>query len=75
MSPAVVVREEITRVLDVAEQTVPGDYGTEQLDEAQRDAIAFPIGLLRLANNGASETEVMPFSELAKMVGQTKGPL
>lgn len=59
--------------MDVAEQTVLGDYGTEELGEARRDAIAFPIGLLRLVNNGASDTEVMPFSELAKLVGQTKG--
>jgi hypothetical protein len=34
LSPAVVVREEIIRALDVAEQTVPSDYGTEELDEA-----------------------------------------
>ena len=69
----IVIRGEITHALDVAEQTVLGDYRTEGLDPAQRDAIAFPIRLLRLANTGATETEIMPFSELAKMVGQTKG--
>jgi hypothetical protein len=69
----IVDREEIAHAMDVAEQTVLGDYRTEELGEAQRDAIAFPIRLLRLANNGATETEVKPFSELAKMVGQTKG--
>ena len=63
---------EITHAMDVAEQTVLGDYRTEELGPAQRDAIAFPIRLLRLANNGATETGIMPFSELAKMVGQTK---
>ena len=65
-------RAEIGHAMDVAEQTVLGDYRTEELSAAQRDAIAFPIRLLRLANNGSSETEIMPFSDLAKMVGQTK---
>ena len=57
--------------MDVAEQTILGDYRMEELDPAQRDAIAFPIRVLRLANNGAG-TEVLPFSDLAKMVGLTK---
>jgi hypothetical protein len=73
VAKGVVDRHEVAHAMDVAEQTVLGDYRTEELDGAQRDAIAFPIRLLRLANNGASETEIMPFSELAKMVGQTKG--
>ncbi len=42
------------------------------MSSANRDAVAFPARLLQLANNGASETEIMPFSELAKMVGQLK---
>lgn len=66
-------RVEVAHAMDVAEQTVLGDYRTEELSPAQRDAIAFPIRLLRLANNNAAATEVMPFSDLAKMVGQTKG--
>ncbi|MET3900032.1 hypothetical protein ABIB57_003995 [Devosia sp. UYZn731] len=73
VTKGMVDRHEICHALDVAEQTVLGDYRTEDLGETQRDAIAFPIRLLRLANNGASDTEIMPFSELAKMVGQTKG--
>jgi hypothetical protein len=73
VSKGIVDRHEIGHAMDIAEQTVLGDYRTEQLYAAQRDAIAFPIRLLRLANNGATETEIMPFSELARMVGQTKG--
>src|ERR1700712_55061 len=73
VTKGIVHREEIAHAMDMAEQTVLGDYRTEELDPAQRDAIAFPIRLLRLANNGVTATEVMPFSELAKMVGQTKG--
>ncbi|MDB5535487.1 MAG: hypothetical protein JWQ65_362 [Devosia sp.] len=72
VTKGIVHRKEIAHAMDVAEQTVLGDYRTEELDPARRDAIAFPIRLLRLANNGAADTEVMPFSELAKMVGQTK---
>ena len=69
----IVDRAEVAHAMDVAEQTVLGDYPTEELEGTQRDAIEFPIRLQQLANNGASETENMPFSELAKMVGQTKG--
>ncbi|MEO8683542.1 MAG: hypothetical protein ABI414_01745 [Devosia sp.] len=68
----VIDRVEIGHAMDVAEQTVLGDYRMEELDPAQRDAIAFPIRVLCLANNGASDMEAMPFSVLAKMVGQTK---
>lgn len=41
---------------------------------ANRDAVCFPIRLLRLANNMQSEAGVPPFSELARAVGQTKEP-
>lgn len=72
VAKGIVDRNEIGHALDVAEQTVLGDYRTEELDASHRDAIAFPIRLLRLANTDGSATETLPFSELAKMVGQTK---
>ena len=72
VAKGIVERVDVGHAMDVAEQTVLGDYRTEELDTAQRDAIAFPIRLLRLANIGA-DTKVLPFSELAKLVGQTKG--
>ncbi len=66
--------EELDRSLAVTEQTVLGeDRVTEDLSPANRDAIAFPIRLLRMANNMAGDTDVPPFGELAKMVGETKG--
>ena len=65
--------DDVAGALERAEQTVLGDYRTDALDPAQRDAIAFPIRLLLLANNGASASDVQSFSELAKLVGQTKG--
>ncbi|WP_193336153.1 hypothetical protein [Devosia beringensis] len=64
--------EEVIGALERAEQTVLGDYRTDELDPAQRDAIAFPIRLLRLANNGSADRDIQSFSELAKLVGQTK---
>lgn len=72
VAKGLVTTEEVAGSLDRAEQTVLGDYRVEEMDPAQRDAIAFPIRLLKLANNGASPGEVQPFSELAKLVGQTK---
>lgn len=74
VAKGVLTREEIDLALRRAEQTALGDDRMmEDMPPASRDAIAFPARLLMLANNSASETEVVPFSELAKMVGQTKG--
>lgn len=72
VAKGLVSAEEVTSALNAAEQTVLGDYRVEALDPAQRDAIAFPIRLLRLANNGAGDHNIQNFSELAKLVGQTK---
>ena len=72
VAKGLVSAEEVTSALNGAEQTVLGDYRVESLDPAQRDAIAFPIRLLRLANNGAGDHNIQNFSELAKLVGQTK---
>jgi len=72
VTKGLVTTEEIAGSLDRAEQNVLGDYRVEGMDPAQRDAIAFPIRFLKLANNGASPGEVQTFSELAKLVGQTK---
>ncbi|MEO9231130.1 MAG: hypothetical protein ABI216_19585 [Devosia sp.] len=67
-------REEIDAALKVAELTAINDYPLEEMSPANRDAVAFSARLLRLANAGASEAEIQPFSELAKLVGQTKEP-
>ena len=66
--------DEVTSALNIAEQTIVGDYRVDDLPPPQRDAIAFPIRRLRLANNGGAAGEIQPFSELAKLVGQTKEP-
>jgi len=50
-----------------------GDKRTyEDMSPANRDAICFPVRLLQIANNAQGEVDIPPFSELAKMVGQTR---
>jgi hypothetical protein len=72
VAKGLVSAEEVTNALNIAEQTVLGDDRMDGLDPAQRDAIAFPIRLLRLAGNGSTGRQIQPFSELARLVGETK---
>jgi hypothetical protein len=72
VAKGLLTRQEIDIALHKAEQTALGDDRLmEDMTPASRDAVAFPARLLRLANTSAGD--VPPFSELAKMVGQTKG--
>lgn len=48
--------------------------GPEDMSPANRDAVALLARFLRLANNMGSEAEVPGFAELARMVGENKGP-
>ena len=64
--------EEVDKALARAEQTALGDDRlTEDLSAAKRDAVVFPIRMLRMANGSDGET-VPAFAELAKAVGMTK---
>lgn len=64
-------RGEVDMALAKAEQIALGDDRVaEALSAAHRDAIAFPIRLLRLANESSEQS----FSDLARRVGETKGP-
>lgn len=75
VAKGVLTTAEMDRALAVSEQTVLGDDRvTEDLSPPTRDAVAFPSRFLRLANNMASDGEVPGFAELARMVGETKGP-
>jgi hypothetical protein len=67
--------DEIDMALRRAEAAMTADERLyEDMSPSNRDAVCFPLRLLRLANASQSETDVPPFSELAKMVGQTKDP-
>lgn len=75
VAKGVVTVEEVDISLARTEQTVLGDDRVvEDLSPANRDAIAFPIRLLRLANNMTDGAGNLSFSELARIVGETKGP-
>ena len=65
--------DEIDLELRKAEASLTGEERLfEDMSTAKRDAICFPIRLLLLANNSQGEAGVPGFSELARMVGQTK---
>ena len=65
--------DEIDLALRKAEASLTGEQRLfEDMSPANRDAICFPIRLLQLANNSRGETDIPGFSELARMVGQTK---
>lgn len=67
--------EELDHCLAVAEQTALGDDRVaEELSPANRDAVVFPIRVLRLANQHAEPGGIPTFAELARMVGETKEP-
>jgi len=65
-------REELDAALHRAEQVALGDYRSEDLSNAERDAVAFAPRLLRLANERSAEGDTLSFSELARLVGVTK---
>ncbi|RIK87531.1 MAG: hypothetical protein DCC69_03600 [Hyphomicrobiales bacterium] len=65
--------DELDLALAKAEAAMTGEERLqEDLPPSNRDAVCFPIRLLRLANRSADETDICAFSELARMVGQTK---
>ena len=65
--------DEIDLALRKAEASLTGEQRLfEDMSPANRDAICFPTRLLQLANNSRGETDIPGFSELARMVGQTK---
>lgn len=71
----ILATEDVDRALAICEQTALGDERlTEDLSPANRDAVLFPIRLLRLANNMAGEHGLPPFAELARTIGETKHP-
>lgn len=74
VAKGIITAEELDRALAVAEQTALGEDRVEALSPAHRDAIVFPVRVLRLANTTAVNHNAPSFAELAKRVGETKGP-
>jgi len=73
VAKGLLTRSDVALALLRAEQTVLNDRRGDGLDPAQRDAVAFAPRLLQIANYSASDTDTLTFSELAKMVTQTRG--
>ena len=67
--------DEIDLALHKAEANLTGEERAhDDLTPAGRDAVCFPVRLLRMANNARSDAHLPPFSELTRMVGRTKDP-
>jgi hypothetical protein len=74
VAKGVLTREELDKALQRAEQTALGDDRMfEGMNPSNRDAVAFAARFLQAANNSASDTDTSGFSELARLVGETKG--
>ena len=69
-----VSRDEPSTALRRADRTAIGDYRSEELIPAHRDAVASASRVLTPASAMPADGVAPPFSELAKMVGQTKEP-
>jgi hypothetical protein len=67
--------EEVDLALRRAEASLTSEERQhEDLSPSNRDAVVFPIRVLQLANRTVDEQDICSFSELVKMVGQTKYP-
>ena len=66
--------EEIDKALRKAEAKETGDERSDGMSPSSRDAVNFPIRLLKLANQCQPEADMPSFSELARMVGKLKEP-
>lgn len=65
----VLSREELDSTLRAAEESALS-FRANGLPPSNREAVAFPARLLRMANNGEGDGELQGFSELAKLVGE-----
>ncbi|MDC9826059.1 hypothetical protein PRN20_20170 [Devosia sp. ZB163] len=74
ISKGTVSRQEVDAAMRAAERTAMNDDRSGDLRPAERDALAFPARLLRLANATVSENGAQSFSALARGVGSSKLP-
>lgn len=66
--------DEIDEALHRTESAFTSDERLyEDMSPSQRDAVCFPLRLLRLANKDQSEAGIPSFSDLARRVGRQKG--
>ena len=65
---------EIDLALRRAEASLVGEEKSVELRSVNRDAIAFPVRFLQLANNWGADGDLPEFTALARLVGETKAP-
>jgi len=76
INKGIVTRAEVDDAMRSAERTAMNDHRSiENLRPAERDALAFPARLLRMANATVAEGAALSFSALARRVGSVKAPL
>lgn len=69
----IVSLDDVDDALHKAESNLASEERTfEDLPPASRDALLFPIRLLRAANRGQGGADIPLFSDLAKLVGREK---
>ena len=67
--------DEVDLALRKAEASITSDdHVIDDMSPSNRDAVCFPIRLLQLANRSSGDGAICSFTELARMVGQTKQP-
>jgi len=72
VSRGVVTSEEVDIALHRAEAGLGMEDRLDALSPANRDAIAFPVRVLRLANQSRAADPMPDFADLARRVGETK---
>lgn len=71
----IVSQEELDAALRKAQAALTGDERmSEDLTRSNRDAVCFPVRLLRHANASQDDGALPAFQQLAKLVGETKRP-
>ncbi|TKT74394.1 hypothetical protein [Aquamicrobium sp. LC103] len=67
--------KEIDVALSKVEAALTGDERVyEDMSPANRDAVCFPVRLLRMANNSQGDGNMPTFAELTRTVARTKEP-
>ncbi|WP_423068100.1 hypothetical protein [Devosia sp. CN2-171] len=73
IAKGIMSRQEVDDAMRAAEDTALTDYRSmENLRPAERDALAFPARLLRMANATVADGKALSFTALARRVGSGK---
>ena len=72
VTKGLVLADEVDEVLHGVEASLTSDERlSEDMSPAQRDAVCFPVRLMRLVN-ARPEIQELSFSDFTRMVGQSK---